>query len=547
MAWVVGTAHPTHENELPLKNELFTLENLYQAYRACRRHKRGTINALRFEAGLLGNLCDLRDELVGRTYHPTTSICFVQRRPKLREIFAADFRDRVVHHLLVGYLEPLFERQFIHDSYACRKQKGVHAGVTRLREFLHRVTGNGTVPAWYLKEDISGFFMNIDKEVLYNLVCRRVKREDVRWLARQIIFHDCTGDYHFKGKQHLLGRIPPHKTLFRVPSGKGLPIGNLTSQFFANVYLNELDQYVKRSLHCHYYLRYCDDFLLLGDSPEQLQTWRDAIAGFVRERLLLQLNQGQHRLRPVANGIDFLGYVVRRRYVLVRRRVVNHFRERLEHFQGQLVERGRGQVTAWRYPPLVLQSLRAVVASYLGHLRRANSTRLVQSLFRRFAVLRAAFLLRDERLVPRYLPAPTGRSLHEQYRGWVPAAPRPVDSGRKPPQRPLWVRGGEPQPVLVFFPVGRFYEFYESQAECAHEILGLKLLVGLRGFCHGCGFHWSRRTHFLKKALESGRHVALIKAEKRVDGTTRRRLAKLFRGRETLHGPETVGIAHPTG
>jgi len=320
-------------------SDIFALENLYNAYLACRRRKRNTVNCLRFEARLADNLCDLRQDLVSRTYRPSTSICFIQKKPKMREIFAADFRDRVVHHLLVGYLEPIYERIFVHDSYACRVGKGVHGGVARLRSFLNKVTANGTIPAWYLKLDIRGFFMNLDKETLYGLVCRKTKRDAVRWLAARIIFHDCTREYTFKGQRSLFEMIPPHKTLFKVPHGKGLPIGNLTSQFFANVYLNELDQFIKRKLGCKYYLRYCDDFILLAQSREQLGEWYTELGDFLWQRLQLEFNPAQYKLRSVSSGIDFLGYVIRRRYVLVRRRVVNNLRERLDRFEQRLGER----------------------------------------------------------------------------------------------------------------------------------------------------------------------------------------------------------------
>ena len=546
---------------------LFTIDNLYRAYRACRRNKRGAINTLRFEAGLLDNLCSLREELAGGVYRPTTSICFVQRRPKLREIFAADFRDRVVHHLLVGYLEPLFEPLFIHDSYACRRERGVHAAVTRLQAFLHKVTINGTARAWYLKEDISGFFMNIDKNILYELVCRRTRQKDLQWLAGVLIFHDCTEDYHFKGNPLLLDRIPPHKTLFRVPAGKGLPIGNLTSQFFANVYLNELDQFVKRRLGCRYYLRYCDDFVLLDRSAEKLLQWRDQIEEFLHERLLLQLNHSQHRLRPVADGINFLGYIVRRRYVLVRKRVVSHLRERLERYDALLAERrpiprsrqaeqpgatgaaaGSGvaaaagkrpmRVAAWRYPEAAAASLRSVLASYLGHFQWADSHRLVESLWKRYPVVEALFLLDEGRLLPRYLPPrprtrKRGRghkpvTLRGAYRYWAPPARRAVDAPDKKVLRPLWVRQGEPQRVLIFFQVGRFYEFYDAQAEEMHKLFGLKLMTGLRGFCRGCGFHRRWLGRYLRGALRSGYFVALVRSRRRVDGTVERRVRKLF-------------------
>jgi len=574
---------------------LFTLENIEKAYRACRRGKRGTLNALRFEERLLDNLCDLRDELATRAYHPSGSICFVQKRPKLREIFAADFRDRVVHHLLVGYLEPIFERIFIHDAYACRKGKGLHAAVSRLQGFLQQATANGARRAWYLKADVAGFFMNVDKEILYHLICKKIKREDVRWLTRAIIFHDCTRDYRFKGNRGLLDKIPPHKTLFKVAPGKGLPIGNLSSQFFANVYLNELDQFVKRRLKCRHYIRYCDDMVLLDRSPERLAAWREEIEAFLRGKLLLAPNPQQDRLRPVSSGIDFLGYIVRRRYVLVRRRVVNHFREKLEWYQERMSERdfvhkkpvvrlkahlqeerirrcefvgmGEGdvgggspavrlkphlqlgserakfsvgatsvaqcrttEIQAWVYAPDLLNGLRAATASYLGHFAWADSYRLTRALFRRYPVLRAAFILKDRTLVPRYLPSGKARNIRAAYREWVPdAGPGPVC--RTGLLHPLWTSKGPNSDVLVFFPVGRFYEFYGPQSDLARRVLGLRPVLGLRGFREGCGFHRRRLARFLNKALYAGRHVALIRSEKRLNGKVNRRLAKLFRAR----------------
>ncbi len=545
---------------------LFTLEKIEKAYRTCRRRKRGTLNALRFEENLLDNFCDLQEELVARAYHPSSSICFVQKRPKLREIFAADFRDRVVHHLLVGYLEPIFERIFIHDSYACRRHKGVHAAVTRLRRFLGQVSANGTRRAWYLKADVAGFFMNVDREILYRLISKKIKREDVRWLARVMILHDCTKDYRFKGNPGLLDRIPPHKTLFKVTPGKGLPIGNLSSQFFANVYLNELDQFVKRRLKCRYYIRYCDDFLLLDRSPAKLSEWRAEIEAFLREKLLLQPNESQGRLCPVSSGIDFLGYIVRRRYVLVRSRVVNHFREKLEEFDNRLGEtsfvgskrrrlsvvgKGRGgsplvgrmnphlqdcaeekgirKITAWQYPPETMNALRATTASYLGHFSWANTHRLVQKLFAKHAVLRAAFTLRNGGLIPRYAPRGKRENLRSSYRWWAPEKGAAALPGIPGNLYPLWTGGDIETKVLIFFPVGSFYEFYGYQARLGQEVLGLKPVTGLRGFREGCGFHRRWLGRFLIKALNAGYHVALIRAERGLDGRVRRRLARLFR------------------
>ena len=171
-----------------------SLENLYRQYLRCRRNKRNTVNALRFEAQQEKQLVLLREALVERTYQPGRSVCFFTARPKLREIFAADFRDRVVHHVLVEYLERIWEPVFIHDSYACRRGKGVHAGVKRLQGFMRQATANGTRPAWYLQLDIRNYFMSIDKDILFRLLAARLKDDTALWLTRLLVYHDCTGD-----------------------------------------------------------------------------------------------------------------------------------------------------------------------------------------------------------------------------------------------------------------------------------------------------------------------------------------------------------------
>ncbi len=224
---------------------LFSPENIHRQYLRCRRNKRNTLNALRFEYDLEENLMRLKEELQRQTYRPSRSVCFVVTRPKLREIFAADFRDRVVHHILVEALEKVWEPRFIHDTYACRKGKGTHRAVKRLQGFMRRVSRNNTQRAYFLQLDIRGFFFNINKEILYQIIAKRIRNHEILWLARTVIFHDCTKNVLLKGKKSLLKGVPPHKTLFNTENKRGLPIGNLTSQFFANVYLNELDQFVK--------------------------------------------------------------------------------------------------------------------------------------------------------------------------------------------------------------------------------------------------------------------------------------------------------------
>jgi RNA-directed DNA polymerase len=196
-----------------------------------------------------------------------------------------------------------------------------------------------------------------------------------------------------------LRRVPEHKRLSAAPPGAGLPIGNLTSQFFANVYLNELDQFVKHQVKCRHYLRYVDDFVLLHRDPAQLRNWEQAIGVFLAERLGLEL-KGEGILRPVTDGADFLGYIVRPHYRLVRRRVVGNLRSRLAAFEQAHV----GGATI-RLAPGPRDALRATLASYLGHFAHAHSYHLVQWLFERYPWLGHLFAVAGGQLRPRWEPA----------------------------------------------------------------------------------------------------------------------------------------------
>ena len=366
----------------------FAPENLYRAYRQCRRRKRNTCNALAFEQHCEEHILALHEELTSRRYRPAPYSAFLVTHPKQREIFAADFRDRVVHHLLVGHLEPAWERRFIHDSYACRTGKGTHKAVERLQSFLRKVTANGTRRAWYLQLDIRGYFVTLDRQILYERLNAHESDPAAQWLIRVILFTDPTEQCRFRDTcraDH--ERLPPHKTLFHASPGCGLPIGNLTSQFFANVYLDALDQFVKHTLKARHYLRYCDDLVLLSAEKPQLEAWEQQIAEFLNDRLHLHLNE-RRKLRPVSDGIDFLGYIVRADYLLVRRRVVGALRDRLDRAEHELRRRGMTddpnsrRVFPWHWP--LIEQIRQWLASYLGHLRHASAHGLIQRLRTRF-------------------------------------------------------------------------------------------------------------------------------------------------------------------
>jgi len=306
---------------------IFSLQNLYRQYLKCRRNKRNTLNALQFEFNAEWNLAALAVELHQKTYVAKRAIGFVVAKPKLREIVAADFSDRIVHHILVDTLEAIFEPQFIYDSYACRQNKGTHKAVARVEQFIRQLSVNAQ-PSYFLQLDIHNFFINIDKNILLGLIYKRTRDHNLRWLAREVIFINPQQDMLLKGDSQLFKRLPVHKSLLNAPVGKGLPIGNLSSQFFANVYLNELDQFVKHSLKCSHYVRYCDDFILLDNSKARLEQFKGKIEQFLTERLLLRLNPRYHAVLPVSNGINYLGYIIHREYRLVRKRVVSNLQEK---------------------------------------------------------------------------------------------------------------------------------------------------------------------------------------------------------------------------
>jgi len=236
-------------------------------------------------------------------------------------VWAAGFRDRIVHHLLYNRVAPRFERAFIADSCACITGRGTLYAARRLETKVRSLTQNWRVPAYYLKCDLANFFVTIDKRILREQLAARISEPWWLQLAEQILFHDPRADVCIQGRD--LDRIPPHKSLFGQPPHLGLPIGNLSSQFFANVYLDALDQHVKHRLRCRQYIRYVDDFVLLHESPQQLNAWHDAVAAFLPEHLRVRLNDSKTILQPIARGIDFVGQVIKPWHRTIRRRTFN--------------------------------------------------------------------------------------------------------------------------------------------------------------------------------------------------------------------------------
>ncbi len=311
----------------------FSFEELVVAYFDCRRTKRNKPSALAFEQDLERNLVRLYEELQACTYQPGQSICFIITRPKPREVWAADFRDRIVHHLLYNRIAPRFYASFITDSCACIPGRGTLYAAQRLEAKVRSITQNWARPAWYLKCDLANFFVSIDKHILRDRLARRVTKPWWLWLTDTILFHDPRENAIVQSTGNRLALIPPHKSLFNQPAHRGLPIGNLSSQFFANVYLDVLDQHAKHRLRAHHYIRYVDDFVFLHESPQWLNAAHADIEDFLPKALAAYLNQSKTILQPIDRGIDFVGQVIKPWRRTLRRRTFNSAMHRVSHMK----------------------------------------------------------------------------------------------------------------------------------------------------------------------------------------------------------------------
>ena len=314
------TSLPSSESVPSADSSNYCFELLLRAYLDCRKHKRNSASALTFEEALESNLWSLHQELQAGTYRPGKSICFVITRPKPREVWAADFRDRIVHHLLYNQVAPPFHARFIADSCACIPGRGTLYAAERLEAKVRSITQNWSRPAHYLKCDLANFFVSIDKRILRELLARQITEPWWMQLADTVLFHDPRQNFELRGNPARLELVPRHKRLTSHPAHLGLPIGNLSSQFFANVYLNELDQFVKHGLRCRHYIRYVDDFVLLHESPQWLNAAREQIEAFLQEHLAARLNPKKTILQPIARGVDFVGQVVKPGRRTIRRR-----------------------------------------------------------------------------------------------------------------------------------------------------------------------------------------------------------------------------------
>lgn len=359
-----------------------SLAELLEAYYSCRRNKRRTANALAFEIDYEAELLALRDEINSGSYRPGRSVAFIVDKPVKREIFAADFRDRVVHHLLINKLNPSFEREFIFDSYACRVGKGTLFGIRRLERFIRQSSAGYIRDCYVLKLDIKGFFMHINTRLLCQrleaFIGERMPSSDVSlltFLCRAVLLNKASDNCVIRGRATDWVGLPHDKSLFHSPPDCGLPIGNLSSQVFANFYLNGFDHFVKHELDVRYYGRYVDDFVLVHQSRDHLLSLVPQLREYLHDQLGLQLHPRKMYLQHYSHGMQFLGVVIKPDRIYAASRTKANFYASIQR---------HNEVVAHAKPTRSQQdAFRSSMNSYLGWLAQFSTRRLRRSMLSR--------------------------------------------------------------------------------------------------------------------------------------------------------------------
>lgn len=265
--------------------EIISLDNLLDAWKEFIKGKRGRKDVQGFSLKLMDNLISLHQDLANNSYKHGPYQAFNINDPKPRNIHKASVRDRLLHHALYRILYPFFNKIFISDSFSCRINKGTHKALNRFRYFFRKGSKNNTKTCWVLKCDIRRFFENINHKILLVVIGQYIIDKNIRWLLERII------------------------QSFSSASGRGLPLGNLTSQLFVNIYMNEFDQWIKHHMKAKCYIRYADDFVIFSDDKSRLQELIFKIGDFLSERLKLELHSNKVYIKTVASGVDFLGWV----------------------------------------------------------------------------------------------------------------------------------------------------------------------------------------------------------------------------------------------
>ena len=326
------------------------MENLFTAWEEFKVDKRHKEDVQAFEFSVEQNLFRLHRELMAKRYKHQPYTGFYIRDPKVRHIHKAAARDRVMHHAIFRVLNPFFDRTFISNSFSCRIGKGVHKGVIALENMIRSESRNFTRQCFALKCDVQKFFDSVDHQVLLSILEKRIADPEAMGLIRQVI------ESYSAGQTSLFDR-------------QGLPIGNLTSQLFANVYMNEFDQFIKHTLRVRHYARYTDDFVIISTDKKYLEGLLDPIREYLHTRLKLKLHPNKISFRACHQGVDFLGYVALPSHRLVRAKTRRRIYRKLKY-----------RISQYRSGIISENALSQTLQSYLGILSHANAHQLTQDL-----------------------------------------------------------------------------------------------------------------------------------------------------------------------
>ncbi|MEK6914047.1 MAG: reverse transcriptase domain-containing protein [Nanoarchaeota archaeon] len=335
-----------------LYEKIYSIKNIILAWKKARKRKTKKQYVKDFEENIAYNLKVLHDELKNQTYTPKPLQTFILRDPKTRKISKSEFRDRVVHHAIVNVLEPIFDKIFIYDSCANRKGKGNLFAIKRFELFKGKITNNLKLEAFCLKADIKHYFEEINHKILINAIRRKIKDNRVIWLIKRILEF---GERRGKITYYL--------------DRKGIPLGNLTSQFFANIYLHEIDFFIKHKLKCRYYIRYVDDFIIINKSKLQLELYKKEINNFLKEKLELELHPDKSKISSLSNGIDFVGFRIFYYHRLLRKRNIKNMRSRIKLFN-------EGEISN--------EKLDKILQGWISYAKWSNSYKLVRKLLINF-------------------------------------------------------------------------------------------------------------------------------------------------------------------
>lgn len=373
--------------------ESFLLSELWAAYHTARKGKRHTVDEHRFELNDMEDIIDLRDSIIRRYYKPSKGVAFIVRDPVIREIVAAPFRDRIVHHLLYNNCVDWWDRRFIPDSYSCRKGKGTLYGQKRLARHIRSATDNYTKPAFAVKLDIQGYFMSLNHQKLYDRVLWGLERQfyhsslpdaangihchpadkhqyyqTLKYLWHEIIFDHPMDDIAIRGRRSDWRKLPKSKSLFNQPPERGIVIGNLTSQLLSNIFLDQLDRFVRFDLGYEHYGRYVDDFFIIVPMEKRAQLLRDigVIRKYLKTELKLTLHPKKIYHEPVDKGVPFIGAVVYPGFIYPGKRV----RQNCYKAAYRLATNGEGDVEG--------------IFSRMGYMKHINSRKFLRQLFDSF-------------------------------------------------------------------------------------------------------------------------------------------------------------------